>query len=116
MKRIFILSGHPLFCQGIEMLLRQEDGLEIVGRETDADRAIERVKELHPDIVIVDNDSLKQAPSPVMMQIWEQQFGTKIIGLSLLSNTICIYREEQRVARGVEDLIKAIEDGLVTSE
>jgi DNA-binding NarL/FixJ family response regulator len=116
MKRIFIVSGHPLFCQGIETLLRQADGLEIVGRETDADRAIECVKDLHPDIVIVDSDSLKQAPSPVMMQIWEQQFRTKIIGLSLQSNTICIYHEEQRVARGVDDLMRAIGDGLVVSE
>jgi len=41
MKHVFVLSSHPLFGQGVESLLRQEKGLEIVGRETDVDKAIE---------------------------------------------------------------------------
>ncbi len=39
MKRIFMLSSHPLFSQGVESLLRREAELEIVGRETDADKS-----------------------------------------------------------------------------
>jgi len=42
MKCIFMLSSHPLFSQGVESLLRQETGLEIVGREADADEAFAR--------------------------------------------------------------------------
>jgi len=42
MKCIFVLSNHPLFGQGVENLLRQEKRLNIVGRETDVDRAIEQ--------------------------------------------------------------------------
>lgn len=32
MKRIFMFSTNPLFSQGVESLLRQETGLDIVGR------------------------------------------------------------------------------------
>jgi DNA-binding NarL/FixJ family response regulator len=42
MKRIFMLSSHPLFSQGVESLLRRETGLEIVGREADADENLAR--------------------------------------------------------------------------
>ena len=40
MKSIFVLSSHPLFGQGVEILLRQEAGLDIVGRETNVDKAM----------------------------------------------------------------------------
>ena len=41
-----MLLSHPLFGQGVESLLRQEAGLEVVGRETDADKLIGRIEEL----------------------------------------------------------------------
>ena len=39
MIRILMVSSYPLFSQGIETLLCHQVGLEIVGRETDFDRA-----------------------------------------------------------------------------
>ena len=105
MKRVFILSSHPLFSQGVESLLRQEPGVDIVGRETDVDKAIERIKELQPDVVILDNGD----PTPEVMCILREGVGTKVIGLNLQDNTICIYRGEQRVVKEVEDLVEAID-------
>lgn len=29
--RVFILTGHPLFAEGVETLLREQPGLEVVG-------------------------------------------------------------------------------------
>ena len=49
-------------------MLRQETELEIVGQETDADKTIERIKELRPDVVIVDSADLRD-PMPVVMRI-----------------------------------------------
>jgi chemotaxis response regulator CheB len=49
-------------------LLRQETELEIVGQETDTDKTIERIKELRPDVVIVDSADLRD-PMPVVMRI-----------------------------------------------
>ena len=105
MKRVFILSSHPLFSQGVESLLRQEPGVDIVGRETDVDKAIERIKELQPDVVILDSGD----PTPELMCILREGVGTKVIGLNLQDNTIGIYRGEQRVVKSIEDLIEAIE-------
>jgi DNA-binding NarL/FixJ family response regulator len=63
MMCVLIVSSHPLFGQGVESLLRQEAGVEIVGRETDVDYAIERIKELQPDVIILGNDD----PTPELL-------------------------------------------------
>jgi len=108
-KRVFILSSHPLFGQGVESLLRRETGVDIAGRETDVDTAIERIKELRPDVVILDSADPACDPTPAVMRILKEGLGTKVIGLNLQDNTLCIYRGEQRVVKSIEDLVQAIE-------
>jgi DNA-binding NarL/FixJ family response regulator len=109
MKRVFILSSHPLFSQGVENLLRREAGLDIVGRETDADKALERIKEIRPNVVILECAEPTCDPTPVLMHLLREGVETKIIGLNLQDNTLYIYRGEQRVVKEVKDLIEAIE-------
>jgi DNA-binding NarL/FixJ family response regulator len=109
MKRVFILSSHPLFGQGVENLLRREEGLDIVGQETDADKALERIKEIRPDVVILDCAEPGCDPTLAVMRILREGVQTKVIGLNLQDNTMYIYRGEQRVVKEVKDLIEAIE-------
>jgi DNA-binding NarL/FixJ family response regulator len=109
MKRIFMLSSHPLFSQGVESLLCREAGLQIVGREMDLERGLDRIRELRPDVVIVDGVDRTRDPTPTVMRILRERLGTRVIGLNLQDNIVCIYRSEQRIARGVEDLLEAIE-------
>ena len=100
----------------IESLLRQEKGLDIVGRETDVDKALERIKELQPDVVIVDSGDLASEPMPAVMRILREGVGTRVIGLNLQDNTMCIYRGEQRVVKEVKDLVEAIEPSPLSPE
>jgi DNA-binding NarL/FixJ family response regulator len=109
MQRVLVISSQPLFGQGLESLLCQEKALEVVGRETDVDQAIERIKELRPDVVIVDNCHPTCAPTPTIIRILGKGLRVKIIGLNLENSTLCIYHGEQRVVQEVEDLLRAIE-------
>ena len=109
MKRVFMFSSHPLFGQGVESLLREEAGLEIVGRETDVDKAVERIRELRPDVVVMDSGDPAGDPTPAVMRILREGLGTKLVGLNLKDNTMCIYRGEQRAVKSIEDLVEAIE-------
>jgi len=108
MRRVFILSSHPLFGQGVESLLRQEARLEIVGQETDVDKALERIKELQPNVVILDCAEPRCDPMLAVMRILKEGLETKVIGLNLQDNTMYIYRGEQRVVKEVKDLMEAI--------
>jgi len=42
----------------LESLLSQQDGVNIVGRTTNPDLALEQIKMLQPDVVIVDSTRL----------------------------------------------------------
>jgi DNA-binding NarL/FixJ family response regulator len=114
--RVLILSSHPLFGQGVESLLRREVRLDIVGRETDIDRAVECIKELRPDVVIVDSGDPAGDPTPAVMRILREGVGVKVIGLNLQDNTMCIYRGELRVVKEVKDLVEAIEHSPLSPE
>jgi DNA-binding NarL/FixJ family response regulator len=108
MKRVFIISSHPLFGRGIESLLCQETGVEILGWETDPDVAVERIKELWPDVVIVDCDDPGSSLTPGVICVLKERLGLRVIGLSLKENRISIYYGEQRIVREVKDLIEAL--------
>ncbi len=116
MMRVLILSNHPLFGQGVESLLRRETGLEIVGRDADVDKAMERIKELQPDVVILDSGDPSCTLTPAVMRILREGVETKVIGLNLQDNTICIYRGEQRVVKEVKDLLEAMEHSPLSPE
>ncbi len=108
MKRIFLLSSHPLFGQGVESLLRRETELDIVGRESDIDRAIARIKKLRPDAVIVDSNDSIPDPALVVMRFLREGLETMVIGVNLWDNVVCVYRGQQGVIKEVRDLVQAI--------
>lgn len=109
MKRVFILSRHSLFGQGIETLLAKEAELDIVGRETDLSAAVECIQRSRLDVVIMDCDDPELDLTPAVMCILRERLGICVIGLSLRDNRICIYRGEHREVREVEDLVAAIQ-------
>jgi DNA-binding NarL/FixJ family response regulator len=109
LKRVFILSRHSLFGQGIETLLSQQAELDIVSRETDLSAAVECIRTSRPDVVIVDCDNPEPDLSSAVMCILQERLGVCVIGLSLRDNRISIYRGEDREVRQVEDLLAAIQ-------
>ncbi len=52
--RIVIADDHTLFRDGLRRLLESEPGFHVVGEATDGIEAIERVKSLQPDILLLD--------------------------------------------------------------
>ena len=52
--RILIAEDHTLFRQGLKALLSLEDDFEVVGEAGDGHQAIQRAKELEPDLILLD--------------------------------------------------------------
>lgn len=102
--RIFVVSSQSMFGRGIESLLREETTLDIVGQETDINRAIERIGRLRPDVVIVDHDESDLE----IAHILRVSPNIKVIGLSLQNNNLYVYQARQRITRSVEDLLQAM--------
>ena len=52
--RILVVDDHPLARFGIKNQLKDVDDLVIVGEAEDGEAAMQKVKELHPDVLILD--------------------------------------------------------------
>jgi DNA-binding NarL/FixJ family response regulator len=53
-KRIMIVDDHPILRKGLSMLINQESDLVVDGEAEDAQKAMELIESLKPDMVIVD--------------------------------------------------------------
>jgi DNA-binding NarL/FixJ family response regulator len=50
---VLIADDHRLMCEGIKLVLEQ-DNIKVVGRAASGRQAVEKVKELNPDVVLLD--------------------------------------------------------------
>lgn len=110
MKRIFMLSRQLLFSQGVESLLIEQPGLEIVGRESDVDKAMEQIGTLRPDVVILDSQDLESAPSSLITLILKESPGSRVITLNLANDQVRVYHGEQYSAQSVDDLLEVMNE------
>src|SRR4026208_385866 len=53
-KRIVIVDDHPLFRKGLQELIHSDASFAVCGEAGNASEAIEVIRKLHPDLVIVD--------------------------------------------------------------
>ena len=108
MTSIFIVSRYSLFSKGIETLLHQAEGLEIVGCEKDLAQAIEQIRFLQPDVVIVDSRDSDANRGTIMMQVMKEGLRTRVVGLSLNDNKIYVCHGEQRTIEELKDFLEPI--------
>lgn len=52
--KVMIVDDHPLFRSGLQSALGLEEDIEIVGISEDGEQALEQIKSLQPDIVLLD--------------------------------------------------------------
>lgn len=52
--RVLLADDHPLFRKGIASLLAAEPGFDVVGEASNGEEAIEKARDLMPDVVLMD--------------------------------------------------------------
>ncbi len=112
MARVLLVSGQSLFSSALQSLLSHRAEIEIVGQEAEPTRLLERVKELQPDVVIVDRNSPAGDPADLALALFRAGVKVRVIGLGLEDNAICVYRKEKRIVRGADDLMKSIKSNV----
>ena len=53
-KRLVIVDDHPLFRKGLQELIHSDNSFAVCGEAGNASEAMEVIRKLHPDLVIVD--------------------------------------------------------------
>jgi DNA-binding NarL/FixJ family response regulator len=111
-KTIFIISNYPMFSLGLESLLRQKAGLDVIGGyRLTVEQAIEQIEAIRPSIVILDTTGLASDGIAEAVRLLKINPSIKVICLTLSSNTLSIDQINQWNVKGVEDLLQAIENG-----
>jgi DNA-binding NarL/FixJ family response regulator len=108
MTNIFIISRHLLFSHGLESLLCQEPDVKIVGQEADIHQAINRIKQLQPQVVIIYQDDLPSDSTSAVVDILEALPQVKVVGLSVHNNHLHVYKATHCVANKFEDFVEAV--------
>ena len=52
--RVLIADDHPLIRRGLRTVFTTEAGMELVGEATDGVEVVEKARELHPDVILLD--------------------------------------------------------------
>ena len=102
--RVFVLYRHPLFAQGVRGTLQGQGGLAVVGFEDDVARATAAVRELRPDVILVEESLDFSEPWAFL----EAAGTSRIVTASLSHTHATVYDPHRAAASGVSDLVGAI--------
>jgi DNA-binding NarL/FixJ family response regulator len=80
--RIMIVDDHALVSSGLRALLESRDGFEVVSEVGDGISAVERARELRPDLIVMDVALPHLSGIEAMRQILAEQPQARIIALT----------------------------------
>ncbi len=113
--RILVVDDHALFRRGLQMVLAQEPGMEVVGEAENGEEAVERAIALMPDIVLMDVRMPKRSGIEACMALNAQVPSAQIIMLTISDEEADLFEAIKAGAMGyllkeisVEEVAQAI--------
>lgn len=114
--RILLADDHPLVRRGIGSCLARYPGFEIVGEAGDGQEALQKIRELVPDLVLLDIDMPHLSGLAVAETLRKELPQLKVLILSMHQHPEYVLRILQSGAHGyvlkessIEELVKAIQ-------
>lgn len=89
--RVFIVDDHTILREGIRSLLETHEDMEVVGEAQDGEEAVRRVRELQPDVVLMDIGMPGMNGIEATTEIKKQHPDIKVLILSMHDNEEYIY-------------------------
>jgi len=103
--RVLIADDHGIVREGLHSLIGKESDMEIVGEAYDGRKALELVRKLEPDVVVMDISMPNLNGVDATYQIIRDYPKTKVIALSMHSSSMF-----------VSDMIKAGATGYILKD
>jgi cytochrome c oxidase subunit II len=110
LRKVLIVSSHPLFGKGIQRMLETHHAgdVQVVGMVASVDDAVAALRSLHPDLVIVDYDDNAVNREEFLAYFMEGESQMRVVLFSLKeggSNAI-VYDRRSMEASEVSDWLK----------
>jgi len=98
--KILIVDDHPLVREGLADLVNKEKDLVVCGQAEDAYQAIEAIRELKPDMAIVDISLKEKSGLELIKDIKIQHPGLPVLTLSMHEESVYAERALRAGAKG----------------
>ena len=98
--RVVLADDHSVLRDGVAALLEAQDGMEVVAHAQDGREAVRKITELKPDVAIMDIVMPELDGIEATRLVHESSPLTKVVILSMYSNTEHIFRALQAGAKG----------------
>jgi DNA-binding NarL/FixJ family response regulator len=114
--RVLVADDHPVVRKGLQLCLGRHERLKIIGEAADGDEALQKARELAPDVVLMDINMPRMNGLAVTEALRKHAPTVKVLVLSMHTNKEYILRIVQAGAHGYiskeaapEELLRAIE-------
>src|SRR5579859_3854246 len=113
--RILIVDDHPVVREGISAMLAREPDLQVVGEARDGIDAIDKARQLHPDVVLMDLQMPRLDGAEAIRRIRSDDPSINFIVLTTFDSDEFIFKGIEAGARGYllkdaprDDLFRAV--------
>ena len=79
---LLIVDDHPLFRQGVADALALEPGFRVVGQAADGKHALELIRDLEPDIAVLDVNLPEMNGQQITHQVTQEKLHTRVLLLT----------------------------------
>jgi two-component system nitrate/nitrite response regulator NarL len=114
--RVLVVDDHPVVRQGLSSCLAKQSNILVVGEAADGRDAVRKVRDLAPDIVLMDVDMPQMSGLTVTDLLRRENPKVKVLILSMHNHSEYVLRILQSGARGyilkdaaTDELVRAIE-------
>ena len=119
--RVVVCDDHPLFRDGMVRVLKASGGIEVVGEAADGRTALDTIRELKPDVAVVDYKMPGLDGVALAHAVTRDELPTKVLLVSAFDDSSIVYEALSAGALGfmskeappeqVVDAVRAIARG-----
>lgn len=98
--KVFIIDDHQIFRDGVSAMFNEEDDIVIAGYASDGEAALKQIRELDPDIILLDLSLPGITGFELMKILKSEQPGIRVLVLSMHTKDEYIYETMNSGAYG----------------
>jgi two-component system nitrate/nitrite response regulator NarL len=98
--RVLVADDHPVYREGLAETINQRPDLDLVGEAASGDDALNQIRELKPDVAVIDMKMPGLGGMEVLRAVQAAELATRVLFLSGYLEGATVYEAVQAGARG----------------